>query len=204
MKTYYVKVSHKEATKNLYYSVTVEDYFTNDALASIFSNVTKYKVKVYEQFHFETFFKDICKESEGKSIFDVVMPYSGIKPLVECIKKACLYKVVRTPIYKTVESHEVRPFKLSACFKIKDVSQNSNGDITFFKVVKNPEDIKDVEFIDDDLKKSLHCKQAVNGYYYMYGVWKFFRSKSYPVQCVAKKSIVNRIVSDYKEEEVLL
>jgi hypothetical protein len=204
MKTYYVKVSHKEATKNLYYSVTVEDYFTKDALASIFSNVTKYKVKVYDQFHFKTFFKDICKESEGKSIFDVVIPYFGIKPLVECIKKACLYKVVRTPIYKTVESHEIRLFKLSACFKIKDVSQNSKGDITFFKVVKNPEDIKDVEFIDDDLKKSLHCKQAVNGYYYMYGVWNFFRNKSYPVHCAAKKSIVNRILSDYKEEKVLL
>ena len=204
MKTYYVKVSHKEATENLYYSVTVEDYFTKDALASILSNVTKYKVKVYEQFHFETFFKDICKESEGKSIFDIVMPYSDLKSLVERIKKACLYKVVRTPIYKDVESHEIKLFKLSACFKIEDVSQNYRGDITFFKVVTNPEGIKDVEFVDDDLKKSLHCKQAVNGYYYMYGVWKFFRDKNHPVQWMAKKIIRNRIIVDYKEEEVLL
>lgn len=204
MKTYYIKISHKEATENLYYSVTVEDYFTKDALASIFSNVTKYKVKVYEQFHFETFFKDICKESDGKSIFDVVIPYSGLKSLVERIKKACLYKVVKTPIYKDIESHEVKLFKLSYCFKIEDISLNHNGDITFFKVVKDPEGIKDVEFVDEDIKRTLHCKQAVNGYYYMYGVWKFFRDKNHPVQWMAKKAIRNRIITDYKEEEVLL
>ena len=204
MKTYYVKISHKEATENLYYSVTVEDYFTKDALVSIFSNVTKYKVHVYEEFHFKTFFKDICKESKGKNIFDVVMPYSGLKSLVERIKKACLYKVVKTPIYKDVESHEVRLFKLSYCFKIEDISLNHNGDITFFKVVKDPEGIKDVEFVDEDIKRTLHCKQAVNGYYYMYGVWKFFRDKNHPVQWMAKKAIRNRIITDYKEEEVLL
>lgn len=204
MKTYYVKISHKEATENLYYSVTVEDYFTKDALASIFSNVTKYKVRVYEQFHFETFFKDICKESEGKNISDVVMPYSCLKSLVERIKAVKLYKKLLTPIYKNIESHEVKLFNLSYCFKIEDISQNSKGDITFFKVVKDPEGIKDVKFVDNDLKENLHCKLAVNGYYYMYGVWKFFRDKNHPVQWMAKKDTMNRVIVNYNVEIVEL
>ena len=205
MKTYYVKVSHKEASLNQYYSIKLDEYFTKEALDNILSNATKYRVKVYDKVHFETFFKDICKDrSDKESIYDLVVPFFNLKDLVEHIKTVKLYKKLLTPIYKNIESHEVKLFKLSYCFKIEDVSQNSNGDITFFKVVKDPEGIKDVEFVDEDIKRTLHCKQAVNGYYYMYGVWKFFRDKNHPVQWMAKKAIRNRIIVDYKEEEVLL
>jgi len=205
MKTYYVKVSHKEASLNQYYSIELENYFTKEALDSILSNATKYHIRIYDKFHFETFFKDICKDRSNKeTINDLVVPFFDLKDLVEHIKTVKLYKKLLTPIYKNVESYEVKPFKLSACFKIEDISQNYNGDITFFKVVKDPEGIKDVKFVDDDLKKSLHCKQAVNGYYYMYGVWRFFRDKNHPVQWMARKNIIKKVMFDYKEEKVEL
>lgn len=205
MKKYYVKVSHKEASMSQYYSIELEDYFTREALCSILSNATKYRIKVYDKLHFEIFFKDICKDkSDKESIYDLTVPFFNLKDLVEHIKKIKLYKISKFPIYKEVKDVEVRPFKLSTCFKVADVSLNFNEDITFFNIVKVPDSIKDIKFEDDDLKEFLHCKQAVNGFYYMYGVWKFYRNRNFPVEWEARKVTIRKEIIDFKEERVEL
>lgn len=176
MKHYLVTISPRQGKKIQHkeYQIYMPDWVGKLYL----SQYTPYSVEVL--YANNTAYKDFGK-------FELV---NSIEELIDKITNLEFFEK-RDKLIEIETVEEVRPFKLSACFKIKDVQWNENcysyiNGMTFFKVVAEPP-IKDVKFVDEDLTKTLDCALAKSGYYFLYGEWRFFRSKSAPVNWEARK-----------------
>lgn len=199
MKTnmFYIIVTAHEAVTDCQVVAWLPQYITAEALHLMLKAQLKkgYKVKVY---------KDKPKHFNNP----VPRSFCSMETLVEFVQSATLHrKVVVKKLIPTEEVVETRKFKLSYLFKVDQVVFNdccayvSEG-ITFFFIKKTIE-AKDIAFIDDDLCETLGCKLATSGAYYLHGEWKFFRSKTTPVQWEARKierGLRVDIIDEYLEE----
>lgn len=158
------------------YQINVPDWFGRNELFLTLKKHTKYNVSV--------------RYPSWENTSEYAMALT-MESLIEQVKNTKLYKKVEIPHYKKTEIiDEIRDFEMSPCFTIANRVFNHaygyvNG-MTFFSVEKEIP-AEDIAFVDDELKKNLQCQKAKSGNYFLYGEWKFYRSKSNPSRWKAEK-----------------
>ena len=197
-KTFYITVMHSQALQYEYILAELPEYFTADAVHQC---ICKYAKKNYKV--------NVVRTLPTWHGFDEISCWkkNSIEEIIELLEHVKLYKKV-THVHKRKETviEETRDFRLSACFTISEVSVCPNiygyvNGMTFFNVI-NPLEVKDVIFDDKDLKKTLECGKAKNGRYFLYGKWKFYRSKSKPSYWRAEKYYIRETETGRTEEIV--
>jgi hypothetical protein len=184
----FVIVRHENAIENVIIPINCSEAFNNVFFKMFLEGLRRelYDIEIVDSLSLSMLGSDY-------KIYDTA---ENIEALVETIKTVKLYERVVKPVIAIDTKAEVKEFKMSSCFVIKDVSRSSM--CTFFKVKKDPESIKDIIFDDTSLKKALECKVSRNNYYYMHGNWHFYRSISNPTLWEAR--LWKEEVVDYVKE----
>lgn len=201
-KTMFIVVSAKHADCNYQAEVSVPQYLTCEAVNLLMKDHLnkKYRGKAYSE-----------KPSHWREDTDFGCLYSDIfgdfQMFLDHLKNVKLYRlVVDKKLMVKEEVTETREFRLSHIFTLEDICFREDctyvdEGITFFFVRKTM-DIKDVIFNDADIRKTLGCRLAESGAYFLHGEWKFYRCTTKPSYWQAKKiekSLEVQIIGEHLE-----
>lgn len=206
-KKMFIVVSAKNADRNYQSEVYVPQYLTREAVVLILKNhlwKSSYRVKAYDEkpSHW------IEESDYGTLGYDIFADFDAFIKHLETVKLYRLETIEHTK--KVTKVVEIRKFKLSSCFVLKDVIYRGDEyclyvdeGVTFFNI-ERAFDVKDVAFVDTDLKEKLGAKLALSGSYFLHGQWKFFRSKSRPVDYYAVKLEEKTVVTSVEDKLVAI